>query len=114
MPKLDSIQFCGGSGCRYDFRVYLWGHHFKPVAAVYVITERRLEPDGKVQYLPIYVGETIDLSRIFENHPCEECFQVYFANTVAAFAEEDSKNRKAIVLDLLSVIKPPCKELESS
>ena len=111
MPKLDSIRLRGRSGCEYDFRVYLWGHHFKPVSAVYVITERRLEPDGTAHYLPIYVGKTDDLSRIFDNHPRKECFQVYLANTIAAFAEEDSQNREAVVLDLLSAIKPPCNQL---
>lgn len=112
MAKLDSIRLRGRSGRDYRFGVYLWGHHFKPTSAIYLVMERRLDGTA-AQYLPVYVGETIDLSCIFESHPRQECFQLYLANTIAAFEEEDSQNRKAIVSDLVSAIEPPCNQLEN-
>ena len=99
MPKLDSIEIRGRSGQEYAFRVYIWGHQFKPLPAVYVVTERRLEPDGSVLYFPVYAGQTADLSQIFENHPHEECFQLYLANTIAVLAEGLARSRPRAVLE---------------
>lgn len=109
--KLDSIQLRGRSGREYGFGVYLWGHHFKPASAIYIVMERRLEPDGIEQYLPVYLGEAADLSRAIEDHPRAECFQAYLANTIAVLKKEDSESRKMVVEDLLGIIKPPCNQL---
>lgn len=113
MAKLDSIPLGGSSGRAYEFRVYVWGHGFKPLPAVYVAMERRLEPDGTARYLPVYVGETADLSRIFDDHPREDCLQVYLTNTIGVYPEADSETRKSIVVDLLAALEPPCNKSEN-
>lgn len=113
MAKLDSIRLRGHSGRDYDFGVYVWGHRFRPVAAAYVVMERRLDPDGTARYLPLYVGDADDLSHIFENHPREECFQVYLANTIGVHRDERSESRKGIVEDLLAALEPPCNKPEN-
>ena len=65
---LDSVSFKGKSGREYSFRVYVWENEFKPLAAVYVVTERVAEPDSNPNYKPVFVGTTDDLSQVFNNH----------------------------------------------
>ncbi len=52
MAKLDTLTFVGQSGHKYRFKVYSWGHELKPLPAVYVVTERVVEPDAPPTYSP--------------------------------------------------------------
>jgi hypothetical protein len=108
MAKLDSMGLVGSSGQQYSFRVYVWENKFKPLAAVYVVAERTAEPSQSPRYRPLYVGETEDLSRVFVDHPKDECFQLYYANTIAVLPEPDRATRLRIREDLCSGLAPPC------
>jgi len=108
MAKLDTVSFTGRSGREYNFRIYLWEHPFKALPAVYVITERVVEPNSAPTFSPVHVGQTEDLSQIFSNHEKQECFQVYLANTIAVLPEADASERARIEQDLLEALDPPC------
>jgi hypothetical protein len=108
MPKLDSLTVLTRSGETYKFRVYILGNQFKPVRAVYLVSERSVEPGEKPRYKPVYVGETADLSSVSDVHERDECFQMYLANTIAVLPENDALERARIVLDLIKSLKPPC------
>jgi hypothetical protein len=113
MAQLDVIIFTGTSGREYSLRVYPWKHRFKPLAAVYVVTERSIESRSIPTYSPIYVGITDDLSQLFSAHAKGECFEMYYANTVAVLPEADAAKRKQIEQDLLAALELPCNEAES-
>ena len=108
MAKLDTLTFTGQSGQEYSFRAYSWEHEFKALPAVYVVTERAVEPNSDPTFSPVYVGMTDDLSKIFENHEKSDCFQMYYANTIAVLPEPDAAARSRIEQDLLESLKPPC------
>lgn len=108
MAKIDTVTFSGESGREYNFRVYSWEHAFKALPAIYVVTERGIEPQGAASYTPIYLGTTDDLSRIFEGHKKSECFQMYYANTIAVLAGLTPQERQQTADDLLQALDPPC------
>ena len=106
--RIDKIVFTGQSGRRYDFRLYVWATQFKAVSAVYVVTERAVEPNAAPTYRPVFVGGTSDLSQIFKEHPHQDCFDLYYANTVAVLQEGDEAARAGIEQDLVASLRPPC------
>ena len=108
ISKLDSITIEGQSRQRYCFRVYILGNQFKPLPGVYLITARTTEPGERPKYAPLYVGETADLSTVFDHHKKQESFEMYLANTVGVLHEEDEARRMRIVFDLIARYRPPC------
>jgi hypothetical protein len=108
MTKLDTAVFTGRSGREYEFRIYVWENEFIPSPAVYVVTERTIEPGQAPAYRPLYVSQTPDISGVFENHPKNECFQLHYANTIAIIPEADESERVRIEEDLIAALQPPC------
>lgn len=112
--KIDEVPFVGRSGTRYDFRIYVWDTKFKPVAGVYVVASRTIEPGQSAQYAPLFVGEAADMSAVFKNHPRDECFQMYYGNVVGVLKEDDAARRGAILADLLDGLAPPCNAADAA
>jgi hypothetical protein len=106
--KIDQVAFVGGSGRRYDCRIYVWDTRFKSVPGVYVVASRTMEPGQPPRYEALFVGEAADLSAALKGHPRDECFQMYYANVVGVVKEENAAKRAAILTDLLAGLAPPC------
>jgi hypothetical protein len=106
--KIDAVTFAGRSGKGYEFRVYVWETKFKSLPGVYVIASRSIEPGQPARYEPVFVGAADDLSKVFKNHPRNDCFQLYYANVVGVLKETDSASREAITPDLAAGLSPPC------
>lgn len=111
--KIDEVEFAGRSGTRYGFRIYVWETKFKPVAGVYVVASRTVEPDHEAQYAALFVGEAADMSTPFKDHPRAECFQMYYGNVIGVLKEDDSARRESILADLLEGLAPPCNAAEA-
>lgn len=110
--KIDTLVYTGRSGRRYEFRLYVWRTALKPVPAVYVVTERVVEPGEAPSYKPVFVGGTDDVSRIFAGHTQQDCFDLHYANTLGVLYEPDAAARAAIELDLVAALAPPCNAAE--
>jgi hypothetical protein len=74
MAKLADAAFSGSTG-KYDFEVYPLGTDFKNVGAVYIISRRTVDPQGKGTHTFIYIGHTGNLSERFERSPQGPMFQ---------------------------------------
>lgn len=106
--KIDQVTFVGGSGRRYDCRIYVWDTKFKSVPGVYVVASRTMDPGQPPRYEALFVGEAADLSAAVKSHPRDECFQMYLANVVGVVKEENAGKRAEILADLLAGLAPPC------
>ena len=106
--KIDSLTFTGKSGEAYSLRVYVWETRFKPLPAVYLVASRSVEPGAAPTYKPLFVGTTDDLSKAFEDHPRNDCFQLHYANTVGVLREQEPPARERIAADLIAALDPPC------
>ncbi|HLF13178.1 MAG TPA: hypothetical protein VJA26_18410 [Gammaproteobacteria bacterium] len=106
--KIDTVAFAGRSGKAYELRVYVWETKFKALPGVYVVASRSMEPGATPSYQPLFVGMAEDLSKVFQNHPRTECFQLHYANTIGVLREPDIAARERIVKDLIAGLEPPC------
>ena len=106
--RIDTLSFTGSSGQHYTLRVYVWKTAFKAVPGVYVVVSRSVEPGAPPRYEPLFVGATNDLSKVFEQHPRHDCFQLHYANTIGVLQEPDAAAREAIAADLAAGLTPPC------
>jgi hypothetical protein len=106
--KIDQVAFVGGSGRRYECRVYVWDTKFKSVPGVYIVACRTMEPGEPARYEALFVGEAADLSAALKAHPRDECFQMYYANVIGVFKEENAKARATILADIKAGLSPPC------
>jgi hypothetical protein len=113
MPPLDTVNLVGKSGRSYGFRIYPWKHAFKRLSGVYAVMERVIESRSTPTYSTIYVGETENLAAMFSGHDKSECFEMYYANTIGVFAEQDAAQRAAIADDLRAALDPPCNRADS-
>jgi len=111
MAKLGGITFKGASGKTYEFTIYSWGTTFKAVAAVYVITKRyKKSSDDGYTHTVLYVGETSDLSKRFDDHHKADCFEENGANCICIRFEDDQSTRLEIEDDLIKSYDPTCND----
>ena len=110
--RIDTLSFTGSSGQHYTLRVYVWKTAFKAVPGVYVVVSRSVEPGAPPRYEPLFVGATNDLSKVFEQHPRHDCFQLHYANTIGVLKEADAGERARIVADLTAALRPHCNGTE--
>ncbi len=110
MAKLATMTFTGASETKYEFDVYSRDINFQKVAAVYFITKRTQESAGGYTHIPIYVGQTNDLSERFDDHHKASCFKRHGANCICTYREDDETKRLRIESDLISQYSPLCND----
>ena len=108
MGKIGTITFNGKSGIEYSFDVYPFDTNFNAIGAVYFVTNRTEKSDGTGSHTGIYVGETGDLSKRFDNHHKQDCFDKHHANCICVHSESSEKNRLEKESDLIDNYNPPC------
>jgi hypothetical protein len=113
MTKIDTLSLTGRSGRSYEFRMYVWRTGLKSLPAVYVVTERSVEPNKPPAYKPLFVGSTDDVSAIFDSHAKQDCFDLHLANTIGVLREADAAKRAGVEQDLLDALSPPCNSAEA-
>jgi len=109
MAKLADTTFSGSTG-QYDFEVYPLGTDFKNVGAVYIISRRTVDVQGKGTHTFIYIGQTGDLSERFDNHHKAKCFKENNANCICVHLESNERSRRAIEGDLVARNPTPCND----
>ncbi len=108
MARIGTTTLTGQSGSRYPFIVYSWGTKFRPIPAVYFISKRTERLRQRGIHSTIYVGQSSDLSEVFNHHPQASCFQQYEANTVSIHQQFREATRLLIEADLIEALNPPC------
>ena len=79
-------------------------------AGVYLFTRRRPTNEGFTHDL-VYLGETEDLSKRFDNHHKEKEIKANYANCIGIHAAPaNDKQRKMIETDILAAYDFPCNE----
>ncbi len=96
--KTETCGWNGASGTTYKYWVYPLGTSLKKAPGNYIIV--RLENN---RWVPIYFGETGDLSERFDGHHKAKCFAKKGATHIHVHTSSDSvKIRQAEEADLLA------------
>jgi hypothetical protein len=108
MTRLATISLTGESGKKYEFSVYPRSNTFNAEGAVYLITKRRIGPDGGGSHQGLYIGVTGDLSDRPLNQERKPCFDRHGANCICLLVEKDYETRCMIEADLQHSYALPC------
>jgi len=106
MTESGTIMWRGRSGREYKYySVYKIGAELDAAPGNYIFAEE----SGPDNFLPIYIGQTSDLSERFENHdamPCIKCNRATHIHVHRSNGGE--KARLAEVSDLIGRWLTPC------
>ena len=105
MNTHNTHVWLGRSGAQYEFQVFPWPTVFPPFPGIYIFC--RLE--NFIQWAPIYVGQTEDLSTRFDDHHKMNCIQRYGVSHIHILGEMNGEpQRREIERDLILNLMPPC------
>jgi hypothetical protein len=91
----------GESGEDYECEVNALDAKLEAVGAVYAVTSGN-------EHVVLYVGETGDLSKRFDDHHKSECFDENKADFICVHREDNKVSRLRIESDLNSHYHPTC------
>ena len=95
----------GASGKRYRYAVYMFGTVFGPGPANYVFA-RETRPG---HYVPVFIGQTDDLSEPFDNHLAMQCIRLNRATHIhVKLSTAPEEVRRAERSDLIAKWNPTC------
>jgi hypothetical protein len=97
MDGLGNVRIKGISGREYKFRAYPLDTKFSHFGAVYFITSRNQNPDGRIAHSRIYCGRTSDLSIRIDDAPS---FKENNANCICILPQDDKDSRVEIENDI--------------
>ena len=103
------VKWRDASGKTYDFSVHDIGSPLIAVPACYIFTKVNPASGG---WVPIYIGQTSDLSRRVESHHKLSCISRNGATHICAYTRQMSSliARLSLERDLLSVYRTPCND----
>ena len=105
MADERTIDWKGISGKEYRYRIYPIGTTFKKVPGNYVFAKETKQGT----FLPIYIGETDDLSERFDNHHKMPCVVENGATHITVHVGETSATvRRTEEKDLREKYNPIC------
>jgi hypothetical protein len=105
MGDLGIYLWTGQSGQKYRYTVYMFGTAFGPGPANFIYA-RELRAG---QYVPVYIGQTQDLSEPFEEPLALECMkQSRVTHIHVRHSDNREEVRRAERSDLISIWNPPC------
>ena len=105
MGDLGIHLWSGQSGQKYRYTVYMFGTAFGPGPANYIFA-REVRAG---HYVPLYFGQTADLSEPFDDQIAVECLkQNRVTHIHVRHSDAREEIRRAERSDLISVWNPPC------
>lgn len=105
-PSEPPAEWIGSSGQCYRFDVYPIDARLPPVPGCYVIV--RLT---ETRPLPVFIGESGNLSRLLDGHPQARCIAAKGATQIHAHEAGNAIRRLSEVADLIDHWVPPCNAL---
>ena len=108
MGTLELLMLRGSSGAVYPFKVYALPADMPSAGAVFVLSRRTMENDGRGSHNPIHIGQAEDLADSLCHYQDLPCFQDYHANCICVYIDEDERDRSEIENDVLKYYSTPC------
>ncbi len=97
---LGNVPIQGSSGKMYTFRAYPLGTKFAEFGAVYFITCRELDSEGKMTHSRIYCGQTANMSVCPYDARQAKSFKANFANCICVLPVNEDFARLEIEKDI--------------
>lgn len=105
---MGNVRIKGLSGRMYTFRAYPMETKFAEIGAVYFITGRTENLDGRISHSRIYCGQTSNMSVRLYNVLQSASFKTNNANCICTLPIEDETSRHDIEKDIHQNYKLLC------
>jgi hypothetical protein len=106
---LGNVHIEGVSGRMYTFRAYPLETSFAEFGAVYFITSRELNPEGRMAHTRIYCGETGDMSVCPYSALQSASFKANYANCICIMPVKEDVYRRDVEKDIHQNYKLLCR-----
>ena len=106
-PKKITDAVIRGKKNAYDFEVFPIETELEPLPAVYVISRRKIDKQGRGHHKFVCIGQAESLAKDISKHK-KKCASRLKANVICVFAEEKENHRLKIEADLKSAHAIPC------
>ena len=100
MLTFEIIRLKGISGVSYPFKVYVLNSKLRSVEAVFVISSRICQSDGRESHNLLYVGQTDDLAASLSYFQKLPWMKQNSANALLVLGEDEEQKRIEIVEDI--------------
>lgn len=109
MSIIENVYFTGASDKVYNFTAHSIPSEYRNAGGVYIFTRRNFI-HNKVEYIPLYIGESHSISeRLSKHHEKWQCAINNNVDSICVYYVAGGKSvRKVIEADLLRNRKPPC------
>ena len=97
---LGNVRIKGVSGKTYTFRAYPLDTRFAEFGAVYFITGRERDPEGRIAHSRIYCGETSNMSIRPYGAQQSVSFRANYANCICILPVKEDSARRDIERDI--------------
>ena len=108
ITETKTIDWPGKSGKTYRYWIHPLPPNFKAAAGNYIFAKETSPGNGK--WLPIYIGETKDLSERFDDHHKMGCIKRNGAMHIHAHTNDNEQARLDEEADLIANWNPPCND----
>ena len=91
-----------GRGNQHTFKVYPLLANITDQPAVFIISRRIVDRNGRGHHAVVCIGETASTAKEFRKHKRAKCVKDHGANAVCVLKEKDEEGRVGIIDDLVS------------
>jgi hypothetical protein len=97
-----------GQKITYNFEIFPIDFEFPESSAVFVISHRKLDKNGKGHHKLSCIGQTDSIITELKKHKKSKCLKQYKPNVICLLPEADEKMRTKIESDLKATYRIPC------
>ncbi len=97
-----------GKKTTYNFEVFPIDIEFPETSAVFIISQRKLDKEGKGHHKFSCIGQTESIVKELKKHKKGKCIKQNKANVICMLAEENENSRLKIENDLKSTYRISC------
>lgn len=97
-----------GKKTLYNFEIFPLDIELESIPAVYLITKRKIDKQGRGHHVPVCVGQTESLPEGLKKHVKGKCVKKLKANVICILQDESEKSRMKIEDDLKTAFTVPC------
>jgi hypothetical protein len=106
-PRIGSAVIRGRRE-RYEFEVFPLDVEMQPVPAVYVISRRVIDREGRGHHKFVCIGQTESLALELKKQKKGKCIKKFKANVISVLPTENENARFSIEADLKATHSIPC------
>lgn len=97
-----------GQKITYNFEIFPIDFEFPETSAVFIISKRKIDKNGKGHHKFSCIGQTDSINKELKKHKKSKCLKQHKPNVICLLPEADENLRAKIENDLKTIYRVPC------